>query len=73
VLAKYKKAKRVIWAQDEPENMGAWPFLQRKLRHINFELAARPESGTPAGGLMKQHNLRLEKIMNKIFREEVLA
>ncbi len=73
VLAKYKKARRVIWAQDEPENMGAWPFLQRKLRHINFELASRPESGTPAGGLMKQHNLRLEKIMNKIFSEEVLA
>ena len=44
VLAKYKKARRVIWAQDEPENMGAWPFLQRKLKHLNFEVAARPES-----------------------------
>lgn len=73
ILAKYKKAKRVIWAQDEPENMGAWPFLQRKLKHINFEVAARPESGTPAGGLMKQHNLRLEKIMNTIFRESIFA
>jgi len=73
VIAKYDKAKRVIWAQDEPENMGAWPFLQRKLKHLNFEVAARPESGTPAGGLMKQHNLRLEKIMNTIFGEAVFA
>ncbi|MFV0375879.1 MAG: 2-oxoglutarate dehydrogenase E1 component [Mangrovibacterium sp.] len=73
ILSKYKKAKRIIWAQDEPENMGAWPFLQRKLKHIHFEVAARPESGTPAGGLMKQHNLRLEKIMNTIFRESILA
>ena len=73
VLAKYKKAKRIIWAQDEPENMGAWPFLQRKLKHLNIEVAARPESGTPAGGLMKQHNLRLEKIMNTIFSEAIFA
>ncbi|WP_372776624.1 2-oxoglutarate dehydrogenase E1 component [Mangrovibacterium sp.] len=72
-LKKYKKAKRLIWAQDEPENMGAWPFLQRKLKHLNLELASRPESGTPAGGLMRQHNLRLEKIMNTIFSESIFA
>lgn len=73
VLAKYKNAKRIIWAQDEPENMGAWPFIQRKLGHLNFEVVARPESGTPAGGLMRNHNLRLEKIMNRIFSETILA
>ena len=73
VLAKYRKAKRLIWAQDEPENMGAWPFLQRKLKHLNLEVVSRPESGTPAGGLMKQHNLRLEKIMNTIFSETIFA
>ncbi|MCW0482114.1 2-oxoglutarate dehydrogenase E1 component [Gaoshiqia sediminis] len=73
VLKKYKNASRLIWAQDEPENMGAWPFIQRKLKGINFELISRPESGSPAGGLMKQHNLRLEKILNSIFSEKVLA
>ncbi|MGD9928761.1 MAG: 2-oxoglutarate dehydrogenase E1 component [Mangrovibacterium sp.] len=73
VLKKYKNASRLIWAQDEPENMGAWPFIQRKLQGINFELVSRPESGSPAGGLMKQHNLRLEKILNSIFSEKVLA
>ncbi len=73
VIGKYKKAKRIIWTQDEPENMGAWPFIQRKLKNINFEVIARPESGSPAGGLMKQHNLRLEKIMAAIFTEKVLA
>ncbi len=73
VLSKYKKAKRFVWAQDEPENMGAWPFVSRKYNTYNFEVAARPESSSPAGGLMKQHNLRLEKIMNSIFDEKVLA
>ena len=73
VLESYGKADRIIWAQDEPENMGAWPFIQRKLRSIPFEVAARPESGSPAGGLMKQHNMRLEKIMDSIFAENILV
>lgn len=73
VLAKYKNKKRLIWAQDEPENMGAWPFVQRKYNQFNFEVIARPESSSPAGGLMKQHNLRLEKIFKSIFDEKVLA
>ena len=73
ILKKYHHASRIIWAQDEPENMGAWPFIQRKLKSVNFEVIARPESGSPAGGLMKQHNLRLEKILNRIFSEKVLA
>jgi 2-oxoglutarate dehydrogenase E1 component len=73
ILEKYKKADRIIWAQDEPANMGAWPFIFRKLNHIPFELAARSESGSPAGGLMKQHTLRLNKLLAQIFDEQVLA
>lgn len=73
ILKKYNKAERIIWAQDEPANMGAWPFISRKLSHIPFEIVARSESGSPAGGLMKQHNLRLNKILEQIFNEQVLA
>ncbi len=73
ILSKYSEAKRIIWAQDEPENMGAWPFISRKLGHLNFEIVSRSESSSPAGGLMKQHNLRLEKILNSIFDLKVLA
>jgi len=73
ILKKYNKACRLIWAQDEPENMGAWPFISKKLPHAGFEVIARPESGSPAGGLMKQHNLRLENILTGIFNEKVLA
>ena len=72
ILKKYRKANRIIWAQDEPANMGAWPFISRHLSDIPFEIVARSESGSPAGGLMKQHNLRLNRLLDQIFSEEVL-
>ncbi|MFV0290305.1 MAG: 2-oxoglutarate dehydrogenase E1 component [Mangrovibacterium sp.] len=67
IRAKYAQAKRWIWAQDEPENMGAWTFISRKLPLLNLELVSRPESGTPAGGLMHTHMKRLNDIINAIF------
>lgn len=73
IIEKYKNADRIMWAQDEPANMGAWPFISRKLGHISVEVVARSENGSPAGGLMKQHNLRLNKLLAKIFNEQVLA
>ena len=68
VLKKYKNHNSLIWAQDEPENMGAWPFINRKLAHLNFKLVARPESASPAVGLMEIHKKGLEKILNSIFK-----
>ncbi len=73
ILKKYDQASRLIWAQDEPENMGSWSFIRRMLPNSSMEVVSRPESGSPAGGLMKQHNLRLDKILTTIFNQKVLA
>ncbi|MGV8139435.1 MAG: 2-oxoglutarate dehydrogenase E1 component [Mangrovibacterium sp.] len=73
ILKKYGQANRLIWAQDEPENMGSWGFICRMLPDVRFEVVSRPESGSPAGGLMKQHNLRLDNILTTIFNQKVLA
>ncbi len=67
VRAKYANVKRWIWAQDEPENMGAWSFINRKLPQLNLELISRPESGTTASGLIHNHNNRLKEIIDSIF------
>ncbi len=69
VLKKYKKATELIWAQDEPENMGVWPFIDRKLKNYNFTVAARKESASPAVGLMEIHKQGLEKILETVFKE----
>ncbi len=69
VVRKYKKSKRLIWAQDEPENMGGWPFIQRKLKRFNFEVVARPESASPAVGLMDKHLQGLQLIIDTVFTD----
>ncbi|KAA0203071.1 hypothetical protein HAZT_HAZT008006 [Hyalella azteca] len=34
VLKKYSKAKKLVWAQEEPRNMGAWPFVFPRFLNI---------------------------------------
>lgn len=70
IIQKYRHAKTIYWAQDEPENQGAWPYLQRKIGQWGFRVAARPESASPAGGLIEQHKRRLQKILNKVFEAD---
>jgi len=73
IIAKYPNLKKVVWAQDEPSNMGAWQHIQRFLPDVPFELVSRPASASPAGGLMYQHNSRLKKLLDAVFNEKVLA
>lgn len=61
-LAKYPSAK-VVWCQEEPENMGAWTFVDRKIEAVMTELGSskRPRyvgriaAASPATGLAKTH------------------
>jgi 2-oxoglutarate dehydrogenase E1 component len=67
IVGKYKEAASLIWAQDEPENQGAWPYYERKLKHLGLIPVTRPESASPAVGLMEQHKKRLLKILDTVF------
>jgi len=69
ILKKYN-APELIWAQDEPENMGAWPMINRKLNHLGFRRVSRPESASPAAGLMEIHKQSLQEILNAVFEEK---
>lgn len=66
---KYTRAARWIWAQEEPANMGAWPYLQDKLPGLDLSVIARPASGSPASGSSKFHLLQQQKIVEKAFEE----
>ncbi len=68
IRLKYSKAE-FLWVQEEPENMGAWPFLCRVFRKsaFNFEVISRKASSSPATGFAKQHIAEQIEIVSKAF------
>jgi 2-oxoglutarate dehydrogenase E1 component len=66
LILKYKGA-RFMWVQEEPENMGAWGYILRVYRKINWELSARKASASPATGYNKVHVKEQEEIVKKAF------
>lgn len=70
----YKNAGEAVWVQEEPENMGAWPYLLRKTRKTAFadiELISRKESSSTASGFAKQHADQQAYILAKAFEVPV--
>ena len=72
ILSGYKNVKRHIWAQEEPENMGAWSYLMRVFKEVDLKLISREESASPATGSHKQHDKEQKAIIDKVF-EKVLV
>src|SRR5690606_30480425 len=72
IKAKYKNAEDFLWVQEEPENMGAWPYICRKLRksRIHLEVICRKESSSPATGYQKQHIAQQLIIVQKAFESK---
>ncbi|MGE3447066.1 MAG: multifunctional oxoglutarate decarboxylase/oxoglutarate dehydrogenase thiamine pyrophosphate-binding subunit/dihydrolipoyllysine-residue succinyltransferase subunit [Microbacteriaceae bacterium] len=69
VLSRYPSAQ-LVWVQEEPENQGAWPFLNMELaKHLDRPLyvVSRPAAASPAAGSTKvsaaQQTLLLEQAL----------
>jgi 2-oxoglutarate dehydrogenase E1 component len=70
---KYKNAEEFIWVQEEPENMGAWPYICRKLRNssLHLEVVSRKESSSTATGYQRQHIAQQIAIIEEAFATSV--
>jgi 2-oxoglutarate dehydrogenase E1 component len=68
IKAKYKNALLHLWVQEEPENMGAWYYIENQLKEFELVGVTRQASGSPATGLSKIHFLQQEEIIDKVFR-----
>ena len=68
VLEQYPDAE-LVWAQEEPENMGAWPFIclelaKRLTPGRSISVASRPASASPATGSSKRSSQELVDLMD---------
>lgn len=67
ILEKYNGRKEFIWAQEEPENMGAWSFMLRHFRDEGIQVIAPVASGSPAPGSHKKFEIIQNDILNRVF------
>ena len=68
ILKKYKKAKKYVWAQEEPENMGAWIHVLRHFKEVQLSVVSLPASGSPATGSLKTHEKRHGAVIEQTFK-----
>ncbi|MGA0080747.1 MAG: multifunctional oxoglutarate decarboxylase/oxoglutarate dehydrogenase thiamine pyrophosphate-binding subunit/dihydrolipoyllysine-residue succinyltransferase subunit [Ilumatobacteraceae bacterium] len=72
ILSSYPNAKQVVWVQEEPENMGAWRFVDAivwpiKNNGYDWRHVSRVESGSPATGSKTIHDQETAGILEQTF------
>jgi len=68
IKKKYKSAKDFCWAQEEPENYGAWPFFRHWFELPNLKGLYRRASSAPATGFHKSHIIEQNEIVESAFK-----
>ncbi|APQ17790.1 2-oxoglutarate dehydrogenase E1 component [Maribacter hydrothermalis] len=68
VMAKYKNANDLVWAQEEPRNMGAWSHLLMHFSEVQkFRVVSRRFYAAPAAGSAVRSKIRHQQVIDYVF------
>ncbi len=72
ILASYTNAKKIVWVQEEPKNMGAWNFLALRIiedlaEGQRLSYAGRPEGASPAVGSARKSTMQQKELVREAF------
>ena len=77
-ILKYPKAADLVWAQEEPKNMGAWSYIKPRIDNLVVEngitgrgairYIGRGASANTATGSFKQHSMEQNQIIEDVFK-----
>ena len=78
VLRRYPAAQHVVWVQEEPRNMGAWPFIRGHIQPMlgpnqAIGYAGRVRSASPAPGSPKVHQREQAQLIEAAFAPPTVA
>ena len=68
IIARYKKAREFLWAQEEPENMGGWQFVRSRLEVLTgqpLRYVGRPAAASPATGYPKIYRRQQDALIDE--------
>ena len=71
LVDRYPNLEDVVWAQEEPKNMGAWTFVAPQLRvatgnMLTIRYIGRPERASPAEGYSEAHKVEQKRIVTDV-------
>ena len=68
IIDSYPNAYDLVWAQEEPRNMGAYGFLLMNLEQVKqFRVASRRPYGAPAAGSSVRAKKRHQEVIDYVF------
>jgi 2-oxoglutarate dehydrogenase E1 component len=70
ILEPFTKAKKIVWCQEESQNMGAWTYIEPRLRSLlgqEILYAGRNASASPAVGALAVHKREQACVINEAF------
>jgi 2-oxoglutarate dehydrogenase E1 component len=70
MLKPFPKSAKYVWCQEESENMGAWTFIEPRLRTIfctEIAYAGREASASPAVGALTRHKREQARLVADAF------
>lgn len=72
VLESYAKLEEIVWVQEEPQNMGAWPFFRNRLTKLidgrwPLIYLGRPQSSSPAEGSSAWHAVTQKVLVEQAY------
>ncbi len=67
VIDKYPNVKKYVWAQEEPENMGAWSYMLQRMNLVKLEVNSRSFASVPAPGSSTRDKRRQQRVINTVF------
>ncbi|MCJ7467453.1 MAG: 2-oxoglutarate dehydrogenase E1 component, partial [Maribacter sp.] len=68
IIKKYNNADDLVWAQEEPRNMGAWSHLMMHFDDVSkFRVASRRFYASPAAGSAIRSKRRHQQVIDYVF------
>lgn len=72
IFGRYPNIQEVVWLQEEPENAGAWEFVQPRLRKLidgryPLRLIGRPRRASPAEGSSATHARNQARLIERAY------
>jgi len=68
VINSYPNGVEFIWAQEEPENMGAWSYMLQRFKLVTLSVASRKFYSVPAAGSSARFKKRHQAVLDKVFQ-----